>query len=232
MCGIHSGLAGCSTALALIELSQLCVWLVQPPLPTGYISHSYSCNQPNLSHHYIKNTKSCTNHDVLPALQLWKQEAQKVYFGGESSQLWIFYFSFSSLFSRHLPLSALKASHAPRHGAIVHTPTALNLEWFVPLQHTFLHSLDSSSVSMSSCLRPQTLILTAMGDHMCVMVKAVLVNAGSSVSSKTQTPFVRMKGMIPDKECETLTVENFSVKIHVKALTLYAFDEIHQCRLF
>lgn len=66
------------------------------------------------------------------------------------------------------------------------------------------------------------------------MVKVVLVNTASSVSSKTQTPFVRMKGMIPDKECENLRelVENFSMKIHVKAITPHAFDEIHQCRSF
>lgn len=124
-------------------------------------------------------------------------------FWGESTQLWIFYFSFSSLFSRHLPLSPLKACHAPRHGEVVHIPTALNLEWLLPLQGTFLHSLGSSA-NISSCLHPQTLILTAMGDvHMCVMVKEVLLNTGSLVSSKTQNPFVRMKGMIPEKECET-----------------------------
>lgn len=74
-----------------------------------------------------------------------------------------------------------------------------------------------------------------MGDlPMCVMVKVVLVNTAPSVSSKTQTPSVRMKGMIPDKECEIFTepVENFFMKIHVKALTFHAFDEIHKCRLF
>lgn len=53
------------------------------------------------------------------------------------------------------------------------------------------------------------------------MVKVVMVNTASSVSSKTQTPFVRMKGMIPDR-IETLMdlVENMSMKIHVKALSL------------
>lgn len=38
----------------------------------------------------------------------------------------------------------------------------------------------------------------------------------------------------PWQRIETLMelVENMSMKIHVKALTFLAFDEIHQCRLF
>lgn len=37
MCGIHSGLEVCSMALTLIELFQLCIWIVQSQLPTIWL---------------------------------------------------------------------------------------------------------------------------------------------------------------------------------------------------
>lgn len=193
MCGIHSGRVGCITASALGELSQLWVWMVRPPPPAGQRQLSIPplhliSSLPSL--HVSSswwNTKSCINHISQPALQTRKREAQNVYFWGDSRHFWIFYFFPRALLSRHLPLSPLMASHAPSHGEVLHTQTALTL------QYTVLHSLRTLSWECtyeSSHLHLWAVILATMWDlHLCVKEKIMPAKHGTFSFQLNSDPF-------------------------------------------
>lgn len=182
MCGIHSGGAGCGTASALAELSQLWVWVVWSPSPAGQrqlsiIPLQLTSSVPPLHvSSSWQNTKTCINHVSQPALT-WKWEAQNVYFWGDSSHLWIFYFFPCTLLSRHLPLSVL------------HTQTALTLQYpFLPS----LRTLSWECVYESSHLHLWAVILATMWDlHLRVKEKIILVKHGTLSFQLNSDPFCK-----------------------------------------